>query len=117
MSDRDIKLLLQDIQDSIGKVLLYTKDLSFDDFMCDSKTMDAVIRNFEIIGEAANKIPADFQINHPQILWRRIIGLRNRIVHEYFGIDYEIVWKIKDENLPELGKQIDTILGSNRVNR
>src|SRR5882724_2672741 len=102
MSDRDIKLLLQDIEDATGKILRYTKGLSFDDFMCDSKTMDAVIRNFEIIGEAANKIPADFQLAHPQISWRRIIGLRNRVIHEYFGIDYEIVWKIKNENLTEL---------------
>lgn len=76
--------------------------MSFDDFTADDKTIDAVVRNFEIIGEAANRVPEDFKSSHPEIEWRRIIGFRNRIIHEYFGIDYENVWKIKNENIPEL---------------
>jgi uncharacterized protein with HEPN domain len=58
--------------------------------------VDAVVRNFEIIGEASNRIPDDFKTEHPEIEWRRIIGFRNRIIHEYFGIDYENLWRIKN---------------------
>ena len=65
--------------------------MSFNDFINDDKTIDAVVRNFEIIGEAANRIPEDFKSNHPEIEWRRMIGFRNRIIHEYFGIDYNMV--------------------------
>ena len=76
--------------------------MGFDDFARDDKTIDAVVRNFEIIGEAANRVPENFKSDHPEIEWRRIIGFRNRIIHEYFGINYEMVWKIKEENVPEL---------------
>lgn len=71
-------------------------------FAADSKTIDAVIRNFEIIWEAANRLPDDFRDRHPDIDWHRIRGFRNRIVHHYFGIDYSIVWQIKETYLPEL---------------
>lgn len=76
--------------------------MGFNDFIADDKTIDAVIRNFEIIGEAANRVSEDFKAGHPEIEWRRIIGLRNRVIHEYFGIDYETVWKIRNENIAVL---------------
>ena len=76
--------------------------MSFDDFISDDKTIDAVVRNFEIIGEAANRVPDNFKSHHPEIEWRRMTGLRNRIIHQYFGINYATVWKIKEENIPEL---------------
>ena len=91
MSKREPKLLIEDIIDSGNKILLYTAGLSFDDFTADSKTIDAVVRNFEIIGEAANRLPDEFKDQHTQIDWQRIRGFRNRIVHDYFGIDYSIV--------------------------
>jgi uncharacterized protein with HEPN domain len=102
MSKRETALLLEDILEAGNKILSYTAAMSFDDFANDDKTIDAVVRNFEIIGEAANRIPENFKTNHPEIEWRRIVGFRNRIIHEYFGIDYETVWKIKNENIPEL---------------
>jgi uncharacterized protein with HEPN domain len=102
MSKRDPKLLIEDILDSAQKILDYTNNLSLDDFISDSKTVDAVTRNFEIIGEAASRLPDTFRMNYPNIEWRRIIGLRNRIVHDYFGLDYEVVWKIKADYLPKL---------------
>jgi uncharacterized protein with HEPN domain len=102
MSKREIKNLLEDILDAAQKILTYTGSMSFDDFMGDDKTIDAVVRNFEIIGEAASRIPVDFKSDHPEIEWRRITAFRNRIIHEYFGIDYRQVWKIKEENIPEL---------------
>ena len=76
--------------------------MNFNDFTNDEKTIDAVVRNFEIIGEAANRVPDNFKLDHPEIEWRRMTGLRNRIIHEYFGVDYTTIWKIKEENIPEL---------------
>lgn len=110
MSEREIKNLLEDIYDAVTKIISYTNGMSYDDFMEDEKTIDAVVRNFEIIGEAANRVPDDFKTEHQEIEWHRIIGFRNRIIHEYFGIDYEILWKIKQENVPELAEFMEQIL-------
>jgi uncharacterized protein with HEPN domain len=95
MSKRSTDLLIDYILDSGQKILNYTVGLTLDQFTTDSKTVDAVIRNFEIIGEAGNRLPEDFKETHPEIDWHRIRGFRNRIVHDYFGIDYSIVWTIK----------------------
>jgi uncharacterized protein with HEPN domain len=102
MSKREPHLLVEDIIDSANKILEYTHDFSFDEFTEDRKTIDAVIRNFEIIGEAANRLPENFKDDHSNIDWNRIRGFRNRIVHDYFGIDYSIVWEIKESFLPDL---------------
>lgn len=110
MSKRDTLLLLEDILAAAGKILTYTMGMSYDDFISDDKTIDAVVRNFEIIGEAANRVPEDYKLEHPEIEWRRMIGLRNRIIHEYFGIDYEIVWQIIQENIPELQERVQQTL-------
>ena len=76
--------------------------MNYDDFVKDSKTIYAVNRNFEIIGEAANRLPESFKENHTEIDWHRIRGFRNRIVHDYMGIDYGIVWEIRDKYLNDL---------------
>lgn len=102
MSKRTPNLLVEDIIDSANKILDYTNSLSFQEFTKDGKTIDAVIRNFEIIGEAANRLSEDFKDQHSNIDWHRIRGFRNRIVHDYFGIDYSIVWEIKELFLPNL---------------
>ena len=109
MSRRTPELLIEDIIDSGSKILDYTKDLSFEDFLADSKTVDAVIRNFEIIGEAANLLPKEFKEKYPDIDWHRIRGFRNRIVHDYFGIDYTIVWQIRNLFLPETIQKLKLI--------
>ncbi|MFN5421955.1 MAG: DUF86 domain-containing protein, partial [bacterium] len=85
-----------------NKILQYTDDMSFDEFVKDSKTIDAVTRNFEIIGEAANRLPEEYKDQYALIDWHRIRGFRNRIVHDYMGIDYSIVWEIKNNYLPTL---------------
>ena len=102
MSKREPLILVEDIIDSAEKILAYTYNLSFEEFTKDGKTIDAVIRNFEIIGEAANRLPEGFKDTHPNIDWHRIRGFRNRIVHDYFGIDYSIVWEIRESFLPNL---------------
>ncbi len=110
MSKRLPNLLVADILDSAHKIIDYTKGLSFEGFIADSKTVDAVIRNFEIIGEAANRLPEDFKANYPSIDWQRIRGFRNRIVHDYFGIDYAIVWQIRDFFLPTMISELQKII-------
>ena len=102
MSKREPSLLVEDIIESANKILSYTENLSFEEFTIDSKTIDAVIRNFEIIGEAANRLSDDFKGKHEGVDWHRIRGFRNRIVHHYFGIDYSIVWEIKESYFPSL---------------
>ncbi len=100
------KLLVGDLLESAHKILDYTAGQSFEDFKSDSKTVDAVIRNFEIIGEAANRLREEFKESFSKIDWHRIRGFRNRIVHDYFGIDYSIVWTIKETFLPLMIAQL-----------
>ncbi len=109
MSKRDPKILLDDILSSIEKIESYTAGYSFESFMEDSKTLDAVIRNFEIIGEAANRLPEDFKDANEQVNWFRIRGFRNRIVHDYMGIDFQIVWTIIEKDLSKLSFEIRAI--------
>ncbi len=110
MSKRDPKILLSDILSSIEKIKAYTAKDTFDTFIEDQKTIDAVIRNFEIIGEAANRLPEDFRDAHVGINWFRIRGFRNRIVHDYMGIDFQIVWRIIKKDLDPLELDISEIL-------
>jgi uncharacterized protein with HEPN domain len=91
MSKRDPELLIKDILESISKIQRYSSGLSLQEFLRDEKTFDAIIRNFEIIGEAASRLPEDFKDRFPDIDWARIRGFRNRIVHDYMGIDCQIV--------------------------
>lgn len=109
MSKRSADLLIEDILDSGQKILDYTAGLTIEQFTSDSKTIDAVIRNFEIIGEAANRLPEEFKNRYTDIDWHKIRGFRNRIVHDYFGIDYSIVWVIKDTFLPLMIAQLQRI--------
>lgn len=110
MSDRDVKLLLDDMLQSAKKIKAYTKDFDFNAFISDDRTIDAVVRNFEIIGEASIRIDDEFKLNNPEIEWKRIRGFRNRIVHEYFGIDYEIIWTIIESYLDKLIFSISSLL-------
>ncbi len=109
MSKRNTKLLLEDIIESGNKIFNYVDGFNFDSFMMDDRTKDAVIRNFEIIGEAANRIDDEFKSQNPNIHWSRLRGLRNRIVHEYFGIDFELVWFIINNDLKSLINDILTL--------
>lgn len=100
MSKRDNDILIDDILESCNKISKYTAGLTFENFAADDKTVDAVIRNFEIIGEAANKLTEDFKDLYHQIDWHKIRGFRNRIVHDYAGVDLNIVWMIITDFLP-----------------
>lgn len=115
MSKRDILLLLEDMLTSAIKIKKYTDNHDFDSFLNDDKTIDAVVRNFEIIGEAANRIDPDFRTKNPEIEWNRIRGFRNRIVHDYFGIDYEIVWSIIENYIDGLIDWLETLVEENKT--
>jgi uncharacterized protein with HEPN domain len=110
MSKRTAGLLLEDMLNSVNKIDAYTAGISYDQFLTDDKTIDAVIRNFEIIGEAANRLPNETRERYQHIDWHRIRGFRNRIVHDYMGIDYQTVWVIKETFLPALREAILRIL-------
>jgi uncharacterized protein with HEPN domain len=110
MSERNTQLLLEDMLSSANKIKQYTRGLDYESFLADDKTIDAVVRNFEIIGEAANRISHDFKHSHPEIEWNRIRGFRNRIVHDYFGIDYKIVWEIIETFLSDLIGWLTTLI-------
>lgn len=97
--NRSDKLLIEDMLESALKISRYTNGMSYDDFLENDMVIDAVIRNFEIIGEASNRFDDGFKLKNPTIEWRRMRGFRNRIVHDCFGIDYAIVWSIITEYL------------------
>jgi len=103
-------MYLEDIQTAMNRISEYIYDFTFIDFKKDYKTVDAVIRNFEIIGEASKNIPNEFKEKYTDIPWSEMYLLRNRVSHEYFGIDYEIIWDIASNYLPENKLQIDEIL-------
>jgi uncharacterized protein with HEPN domain len=106
MSKRPADLLLEDIRESLAKIERYTSGLDQAGFEADDKSVDAVVRNLEVIGEAARQMPEEFTRGNPQIEWRKIAGLRNRIVHDYFGLDLEIIWQIIRSDLPALKRQL-----------
>jgi uncharacterized protein with HEPN domain len=112
MSKRDLILLLNDILLCCVKIKKYTNGYTKDDFINDDKTIDAVARNFAIIGEAVSNIDNDFKYINPQIEWREIKDFRNRIVHDYTGIDESVVWEIVANYIDELEFQIQELINN-----
>ena len=112
MSKRDWKILFEDILESIYKIDNYTEEIDIEAFKSNSMLIDAVVRNIEIIGEASSKIPDEIKNKFAEIPWLKLKGIRNRIVHDYFGVDVEIIWKIIEKDLVELRHQIEIALKS-----
>jgi len=110
MFKRNIKLYLEDIVTAIRKIEKYTQEISLKFFESDEKTVDAVIRNLEIIGEAANNIPKEVKNKYSDIPWNRIVAMRNKVIHEYFGVDWDILWQTIQEDIPDLKKQINKMI-------
>jgi len=108
--NRTYKIYLCDIQLAMNRIAEYIEGYDFDKFKKDYKTVDAVIRNFEIIGEASKNLPQEIKEKYPEIPWQEMYYLRNKITHEYFGIDYEIIWDVSTNYLPENKLQIDRII-------
>lgn len=109
-SKRTYRMYLEDILLSINRIAEYVEGYTFDEFKRDYKTVDAVIRNFEVIGEASNKLPEDIKAKYPMVPWAEMYLVRNKVSHEYFGVDYEIIWDVAINYLPENKLQIEDIL-------
>jgi uncharacterized protein with HEPN domain len=109
---KDNKILLQNILTSIDKILLFTKDFNQDTFLQNELVKDAVVRNFEIIGEASKVITSDFKDLHSDIPWKKMAGMRDKLIHDYEGVDYWAVWNIILDILPDLRTKIQFIISS-----
>lgn len=107
---RDYSLYLNDILESCEKVRDYLADFTFEKFSVDGKTIDAVVRNLEIIGEAVKCVPPEMLLSQPQIEWKRICRFRDIIAHYYFKVDLEVVWSVTQEDLDKLLAAVSSIL-------
>jgi uncharacterized protein with HEPN domain len=110
MSKRRDRDYIHNIREAIQRIVAYTANLTYEQFVKDYKTQDAVVRNFEVIGEATKNLSASLKRNYPEVPWKGLAGLRDKMIHHYFGINYEIVWTIAREELPGLLSQIEDIL-------
>ena len=108
---RNWKIRISDIIEAIENVLEYSKGMTFESFITDQKTIDAVVRNFIIIGEAAAHVPEDIIQLHTDIPWREMRDMRNIVVHEYFGVDNKIIWDTIQNNLPPLIPLLKDLMG------
>lgn len=110
MRERDYFDYVNDILESIEDAEEFTAGMTFDQFTKDKKTKNAVIRSLEVLGEAAKQLPKNIKVKQPDIPWKRMMGMRNRLVHEYFGVDLKIVWTVVHEELPPLKPALKKLL-------
>lgn len=110
MKQRDFTDYLQDILDAINNIEEFVDDMSFEQFVKDKKTLHAVVRNIEIIGEASKNIPDSVKAKHKELPWKKMTGMRDKLIHGYFGVDVETLWKAVKENIPPLKKSVQKML-------
>jgi uncharacterized protein with HEPN domain len=107
---REYKLYLVDIISAMESIESFVEGLSFEEFQRDDKTASAVIRKFEIIGEASRNIPEEIKKKHPEVSWKEMAGMRDRLIHAYFGVDYNLVWITIKNRLPIAKQMIRNVL-------
>lgn len=110
MSKRDIKLIFDDIIEASNRISAYIDQYSKEGFLGDQKTIDAVVRNVEIIGEAVSQIPLEIRKKYPEIPWSKNVGVRNIVIHRYFGVDTDTLWIIIHEQIPKFKEQVSVII-------
>jgi uncharacterized protein with HEPN domain len=111
---RDWQLRIEDMLDAISAIVEFVRDTDFDAFRRDRKTVDAVVRNLEVIGEAARFVPEEVRKRFPAVPWQDIVGMRSILIHQYFGIDFDILWATVQKDLPALASALRTVLDSDR---
>ena len=107
MSKREDSAILQDVRAAIDRISSYSRNLEYDDFMTDTKTQDAIIRNIEILGEAAKLLSEETKLKYPNIPWKDIAGTRDKLIHAYFGVNIDVVWGIVKNDIPILNREIE----------
>ena len=110
MPRRDFKLSVEDVLQAIEKIQRYTAGMSFENFQGDDKTVDAVVRNITIIGEAARNVPEEITATHLEIPWAEMRDIRNIVVHRYFGVSLPILWETIHNDLPPLTEKLKKLL-------
>lgn len=100
--------LVEDVTEAIDKIQRYTRGISYEAFLRETMVQDAVVRNLEIIGEAAKGFSPDFRKKHKAIKWQDIAGMRDRLIHHYTGVNWSIVWDVVQAKLPEFKAQLET---------
>ncbi len=110
MSERTDRDSLSDIQEAIRRVSVYTTGITYEAFLTDTKTQDAVIRNLEVTGEATKNLSEELRAKYPDVPWQSMAGVRDRLIHHYFGINLDIVWQIVTVELPDVASQMGEIL-------
>jgi len=106
---KDDGVYLRHVRDAVDAVLTYTAS-GREHFFADRRTQDAVVRNLEIIGEAVKRLSVDLRNAYPDVPWRQIAGMRDKLVHDYFGVDLQLVWEVLERQLPALRQSVDAIL-------
>lgn len=101
---------VSDLREAMQRITAYTGGLSYQQFMEDSRTQDAVVRNIEVIGEAVKRLSSSLKKQHPAIPWKDMAGMRDKVIHHYFGINYDIVWTVASEEIPKLLPSIASVL-------
>lgn len=110
---KDPKEYLRHIQDECSYVISVSKDLSFEDYLADETLKRATIRSLEIIGEATKKIPSDFKNKWNTIQWKNMAGMRDRLIHDYMGVNYSIVWDVIKNKIPDIHNQLSEFIDNN----
>lgn len=102
--------LVKDIREAIGRISRYIEDVSYAAFLEDTKTQDAVVRNLEVIGEAVRGLSEEFRQQHADLNWKAMAGMRDRLIHHYFGVNWDVVWDVIQQKLPELREALGSAI-------
>jgi len=111
---RDYVLFIEDALEAISKIEKYVEGYSYADFACDEKTVDAVLMKFAVLGEAIKHIPEEVRRRYPDVPWKKMAGMRDKLVHEYFGVQLDVIWETIKRDLPAAKLMLETVLQKER---